>query len=88
VAEPWDARFEQLIRASVPAMPESVRVAADLALPAFGLDSIGIVGLVAQLQEEYGVSLFDAELSLASYSSPGAIWNMLRQAGVADSVNR
>lgn len=73
----WSEQFEGLMRASLPGLAPGAPLEPDAVLPALGLDSMGTVGLIAALEEEYGVNLLDDVFGVACYRTPAGVWSTL-----------
>ncbi|MEV5533692.1 phosphopantetheine-binding protein [Streptomyces prunicolor] len=74
---PWDDRFETVIRNQVPTLPDETALLPDLDLTAFGLSSLGIVQLLMQLEHAYGVELADEILDFRLFTNLGKLWAAL-----------
>jgi acyl carrier protein len=77
VSKTIDDRLDALIRAALPTAPDGLVLAADLPLAAYGLDSIGTVGLIAALEDAFGCTVPDEELVPANFRTPGAVRALL-----------
>ncbi|MEU8207081.1 acyl carrier protein [Streptosporangium sp. NPDC049046] len=73
----WDDRFEETLRRQLPFLPADERIREDTGLADFGLDSLGIVELLATLEEEYGVRFRDEALTMETFETPGTLWKTL-----------
>lgn len=74
---PWDSDFEARLRAHLPNLPVGAPLTADTLLTACGLDSLGMVAFVADLEATYGIRLPDEALVPLNFSTPGAAWAVL-----------
>lgn len=70
----WDDRFESLLRERLPFLPDDGVLTADLGLRDFGLDSMGIVELLASLEATYDVRFVDDALNAENFATPAALW--------------
>lgn len=68
------ARFEALIRTRLPLLDEERGLASDLSLAEYGLDSLGAMGLLVDLEQCFGIEISDTSLTLAAFASPRALW--------------
>ncbi|MEV0346271.1 phosphopantetheine-binding protein [Nonomuraea sp. NPDC050680] len=73
----WDARFEELLRPLLPFLPPDDKLPENADLPGLGLDSLGIVELLAALEETYGVRFRDEALTKETFATPGTLWKVL-----------
>jgi acyl carrier protein len=73
----WDAQFELLLRKYLPFLPVDAELSPDLGLREFGLDSLGVVDLLMAVESDYGVRLAEDALSLETFATPAALWDVL-----------
>lgn len=73
----WDKQFEALLRRYLPFLPADEPLAEDAVLRDFGLDSLGTVELLAELEAGYGVRFVDDVLSMDTFASPAVLWATL-----------
>ncbi|MEU7857478.1 phosphopantetheine-binding protein [Nonomuraea sp. NPDC049141] len=73
----WDARFEELLRPHLPFLPATEKLLENADLPGLGLDSLGIVELLAALEAAYGVRFKDDALTKETFETPGTLWTVL-----------
>jgi acyl carrier protein len=76
----WNERFEGLMRDSLPGLAPGGQLEPEALLSALGLDSMGVIGLIGALEEEYGVSLLDDEFDAFRFRTPGEVWTTLGEA--------
>jgi acyl carrier protein len=69
----WDQNFEDLLRGFLPFLTE------DAALRDLGLDSLGIVELLAALESGYDVRFQDDALGKETFETPGVLWKVLSE---------
>ncbi|MFL6161140.1 MAG: phosphopantetheine-binding protein [Jatrophihabitantaceae bacterium] len=70
--------FEQLLRPHLPfAAAEILEPGDDLA--GLGLDSMSIVQLLADIEDEYGIELPDDILNEATFATVGSLWQVLAE---------
>ncbi|WP_422769370.1 condensation domain-containing protein [Plantactinospora sp. WMMC1484] len=72
--KPWDERFEELLRAALPLLPDDEELAPDLELAAFGLDSLTIVELLVTVEQTYDILLSEERLVFDVFATPVALW--------------
>lgn len=77
VTVPWDSTFEARLRSRLPYLPEGALLAVDTVLATFGLDSLGMVAFVADVEATYGIRLPDEALVPLNFHTPGSAWAML-----------
>nr|BAO66531.1 peptidyl carrier protein [Streptomyces sp. MJ635-86F5] len=70
----WDERFEEILRRFVPFLTPDDMLEEDLALRDFGLDSMGTVGLLAELESAYGIKFRHDSLDMENFSTPRVLW--------------
>jgi acyl carrier protein len=75
----WDASFETIIRQHLPFLPASEPLRADMILREFGLDSMGIVEVLAKLERGYGIKFLDDALNMENFATPGSLWSVIAE---------
>ncbi|ASU85331.1 phosphopantetheine-binding protein [Nocardiopsis gilva YIM 90087] len=75
----WDERFEELLRSYVPFLSADEPLEEDTDLRDLGLDSMGTVELLAQLEAAYDVRFVDEALTMETFASPGVLWKTLQE---------
>jgi acyl carrier protein len=73
----WDTQFDQTLRRYLPFLPADEALDAGCALRDLGLDSLGTVELLAELESRYGVRFVDDALSMDTFATPGVLWAAL-----------
>lgn len=73
----WDERFEDLLREFLPFLPATHPLTEDLDLREHGLDSLGVVELLAALENGYDVRFRDEALCMRTFATPGVLWSTL-----------
>ncbi|CAL9567750.1 hypothetical protein SUDANB58_04773 [Streptomyces sp. enrichment culture] len=73
----WDTKFEDLLRGFLPFLGADEPLTEDTGLRDLGLDSLGIVELLATLENEYGVRFHDDALGKETFETPGVLWKVL-----------
>lgn len=69
-----DSKFDEILRRQLPFATPADSLTEDSRLRDFGLDSMGTVALIADLEAEYGIRFMDDLLSLEAFATPGMIW--------------
>lgn len=77
----WDQQFEDVLRRHLPFLPAGEGLAGDASLRDLGLDSLGTVELLAELESAYGVRFVDDALSLETFETPAVLWETLCELG-------
>lgn len=65
--------FQHLIRTHLP-FADSGALTAEQSLSDLGLDSMGLVALMADLEDHYDVELSDEFVAESTFESVGALW--------------
>jgi acyl carrier protein len=73
----WDERFEAVIRANVPFLPADEPLKPSASLFDLGLDSMGTVQLLLELEETFGVTFPDEALTPEVFASPASLWEVI-----------
>ncbi|MGI5341809.1 acyl carrier protein [Streptomyces sp. CA-181903] len=81
----WDQKFEELLRGFLPFLGADEQLTQDTGLRDLGLDSLGIVELLAALEDAYQVRFHDDALSPETFATPGVLWKALSRL-VADQA--
>ncbi|AEV87127.1 hypothetical protein ACWT_6110 [Actinoplanes sp. SE50] len=74
-----DPSFVRLLQRSLGGAAEAEPLHPDADLRALGLDSMGIIGLLVDLEEEFGVSFPDHALTFATFATPRTLWSALAE---------
>lgn len=74
----WDEHFESIIRGFLPHLRADLPLEPDLVLSTHGLDSMGTVGLIATLEDEYALTLPDEAVAPANFVTPRTVWELIR----------
>ncbi|GGR96681.1 hypothetical protein GCM10010269_39410 [Streptomyces humidus] len=77
MATNWDETYEKLVRAALTDYPPTAPLRAELPLPAHGLDSLGMVGLSARLEDAYDIEFPEGALVPASFATPADLWRVV-----------
>jgi acyl carrier protein len=72
-----DPQFEALLRPRLEFLPAEEPLGPADNLSDYGLDSLGIVDLLASLESNYQVRFTDDALNLRIFSTPGTLWEAL-----------
>lgn len=85
----WDERYEAVLRKVLPRLTAEGDVKPESSLKAAGLDSLAMVELLVQVEQEFDVSIPDDELRPESFATPASLWSVvssLRERQSAASV--
>ncbi|GAA3728851.1 hypothetical protein GCM10022225_07810 [Plantactinospora mayteni] len=80
----WSADFERVLRRYLPLLGADTPLTPELSLTEHGLDSLGTVSLLLDLEDTFDVTIPDELLTLTSFASPGAWWDMLTKVGASN----
>jgi acyl carrier protein len=75
----WDEQFEDILRQYLPFLCASEELTADTGLRDLGLDSMGIIEMLAALESAYEVRFLDEALTAGTFATPGALWTTLSE---------
>lgn len=73
----WDAQFEKIVRPFLTFLPDDDPFTEDLPLRDHGLDSLGIVSLLMDLESAYDVKFTDDALAIETFETPGSLWRVV-----------
>jgi acyl carrier protein len=73
----WDEQFEALLRKHLPYLPAGEALVPATNLRDQGLDSMGTVELLADLERTYRVRFVDDLMSMESFETAGVLWRNL-----------
>lgn len=75
---PWDAKFEDVLRACLPMLEPMSRLEAQTRLADLGLDEAALAELTARLGETYCVALRRDDLGPVESATPGTVWEVVQ----------
>lgn len=75
----WDAKFEAVVRANVPVLAAAQPLEPGDSLYDLGLDSMGTIQLLLELEDTFGVTFPDDVLKPETFATPGALWQVVRE---------
>lgn len=73
----WDPHFEELLRSHLRLIDDGDTLRPDSDLRELGLESMSIVQLVFQIEDDYRVTIPGEELNAATFATPGALWQVV-----------
>jgi acyl carrier protein len=77
----FDEQFEKILRGYLPFLSPADGLADSARLRDLGLDSMGTVELIAELERHYSIRFLDDLLSLDNFATPGSIWTLICEIG-------
>jgi acyl carrier protein len=72
----WPDSFEDILRSCLPVLPDGKPLAADMTLTELGLDSLGMVTLMLELEETFGISFPDESLTPETFATGRSLWSV------------
>ncbi|MCX5138799.1 MULTISPECIES: acyl carrier protein [unclassified Streptomyces] len=75
----WDEQFDILLRKQLSFLPPDEPITEDMRLRDYGLDSLGMIELLAGLEAAYDVRFRDEALSLEIFETPDVLWDALQR---------
>lgn len=81
----WPEQFETILRSYLSLLASDERITEDLNLNDHGLDSLGTVSLILDLEDAFEVVIPDELLSADTFTTPRQLWSMLAGLGAADA---
>ncbi|MEY9860744.1 acyl carrier protein [Catenulispora sp. GAS73] len=74
---PWDQRFESLLRAALRDLADDQELTPDLSMVDVGLTSFAAVELLLRIQAAYSIAVPEELLNFTSFSTPGTLWTLV-----------
>ncbi|MFF3498208.1 phosphopantetheine-binding protein [Streptomyces sp. NPDC003247] len=71
--------FESVLRQTLPFLDADSPLEADASLTELGLDSLTLLGLVAELEDRFAVELPDELLVMETFATPSTLWDRLAE---------
>ncbi|MDJ0347454.1 acyl carrier protein [Streptomyces sp. H10-C2] len=81
---PWDTAFDEVLRTSLPLLKQGEELLPGTPLSDYGLDSMGMMQLIARLETSHGVSFPPGTMPSCAFANPGVLWGMVQAAQQAD----
>jgi acyl carrier protein len=75
----WDERFERVVRANLQFLPAEQPLEESASLQDLGVDSMGTIQLLLELEEAFGVTFPDETLTAETFATPGSLWKVLHE---------
>jgi len=70
----WPSRFEAVLRQYLPFLDEGEPLDPAAWLTDLGLDSLGVVSLLSELADGFGLMLDEESLDPALFATPASLW--------------
>lgn len=80
----WSPAFEEILRRYLPNLESEVLLQADHALVALGLDSLGLVGLLVDIETTFGFSMSEELINGETFYSAQSLWRVLQRCDVVE----
>ncbi|MBF9132195.1 acyl carrier protein [Plantactinospora sp. S1510] len=74
----WPVSFEALVRRHL-CLPADSPLSPDAELTELGLDSLGVVALLTELEDEFEVVVPDDLLNSPATETPGGLWGLVQE---------
>ncbi|WP_131741765.1 phosphopantetheine-binding protein [Actinomadura roseirufa] len=74
-----DPAFETVLRRHLPFLAPGEEITPELPLRDHGLDSLGTVTLLVELEDAYAVRFRDEALTPRTFRTAGTLWKVLRE---------
>lgn len=78
-ATQWDTTFDEILRSHLTQLAPDQPLAPELNLRANGLDSLGTVNMLMELEDSYGIEIPDERLTFEIFASPATLWHTVAQ---------
>jgi acyl carrier protein len=75
-----NADFIAVVRRGLRFLPPDQDLPADAPLRSLGLDSLGAVALIFELEEEYGITFPDSSFAAGTFETAGRLWAAVQAA--------
>lgn len=74
----WDERYEGIMRRYCLFAPADQAIPADLEFTALGVDSLGLLGVLVDCEEEFGVTMPMETVNDIDAATPAKFWATIR----------
>lgn len=69
----------EAVRRNLPLLSQDVPITDDLDLVTAGLDSLAMISLLVEVEDEFGVQIPDDRLNAATFTTPQALWSIIAE---------
>jgi acyl carrier protein len=76
---PWDEKFDHLLRSYCPPQGFDGPIDPDVPFDLLGVDSVGLLSLIIDSEEIFGVELPSDMLNSEVLATPGSFWQALKE---------
>lgn len=77
----WPLEFEDILRKYLPLLPADRSITPELDLGECGLDSLGTVGLLLELEGGFNIMIPDEMLTTTMFRTAGSLWQVVAESG-------
>lgn len=81
----WPQEFDSLLRKHLPLMLSEEPLTGKSQLADLGLDSLGTVALLVEIEEYFGIQLPDELLTAQTFATPSALWDAIASVQTAEA---
>ncbi len=81
----WLSEYEPILRPYLPLLPAESSLKPEDRLADLGLDSMGTVGLLLELEDAFAVTMPDDMLTASTFDSPAALKEVIEGLRVLDA---
>jgi acyl carrier protein len=76
--QPWDEKFDHLLRSHRRLAESQDTIAPDVPFDLLGIDSLGLLGLIVDSEEVFGIEFPSDMLTSDVLATPGTFWQALK----------
>ena len=76
--QPWDEKYDHLVRSYCGRTESQDAIAPDIPFDLLGVDSVGLLGLIVDSEEIFGVECPNDMLTSDVLATPGTFWQALK----------
>lgn len=75
----WSNEFDTVLRAYLPLLSPGAQLDPGVALADLGLDSMGTVGLLVEIEETFAIVIPDEALTPETFATPRSLWETVER---------
>jgi acyl carrier protein len=75
----WPAKYEDVLRQHLPLLDAGQQLHSGAVLVDLGLDSLGVIALLVDLEETFSVVIPDERLGQETFATAGSLWGVLAE---------